>query len=769
MKRNPFLPLMMLCILNTSLSAQERPANPDPARDERVLSADSLITTDAPLDSLYQSLPEVMITGQRPIVKAEPGKLVYDLPRLILNLPVDNAYDALKHLPGVTEMNGALTLAGRSVTIVLDGKVTTMSPEQLYTLLQTIPAGRIQTAEVMYNAPAHYQVRGALINITLLQSTSSSPSWQGEAYAHYRQKYYENFNQRASLIYNRRRFSADFLYSHTHGRGYVLTNKEALHSQADGSVHHITTHEAGRSRSHTHSFRLGADYNIADAHRLSLVYNGSYTTYHSLMDISGTQQSHTLSNSRNYLHNARFDYLTPFGLKAGAELTYYHSPTNQLLHSVMHTDERAAHGDALASHTDALASHADAPASHADTPASHANTLSFYTKNSQRINRWKFFLAQEHTLKHGWGLNYGAIYTTSIDHSYQYYYDTADGYSHAPADDSHAPADEGATPGNSPAIPGDMASRHREQTLNLYAGFSKTLGSNLSLDVSLAVEHYRTPVWNQWDWYPTINLSYVPSPAQVWQLALSSDKRYPDYWVVQDAVSYLGGGYSEIHGNPFLKPAQQYQLQLTHVLKSKYIFSAWFTHTKDYAIQTLYQSPDRLVEIYKYLNFNYQQQAGLQASIPFNVKQWLNSRLTLMGIWHQERDDDFWDIPFNRRICYGIVSLTNTFTLSSKPDLRLTLTGQAISKATQGIYDLPPSGHVNAALRYGFAGGKSILNLYCNDIFETGQIKPRIRFGTQHVTNNYSCFREFGISFTYKFGGYKEKEREEVDTSRFKN
>ena len=71
-------------------------------------------------------------------------------------------------------------------------------------------------------------------------------------------------------------------------------------------------------------------------------------------------------------------------------------------------------------------------------------------------------------------------------------------------------------------------------------------------------------------------------------------------------------------------------------------------------------------------------------------------------------------------------------------------------------------------LRYGFAKNKAILNLYCNDIFETGQISPRIRFKTQNVTNHYSCFREFGVSFTYKFGGYKEKQREAVDTSRFK-
>lgn len=75
----------------------------------------------------------------------------------------------------------------------------------------------------------------------------------------------------------------------------------------------------------------------------------------------------------------------------------------------------------------------------------------------------------------------------------------------------------------------------------------------------------------------------------------------------------MGGEYSEIHGNPYLKPEINYQLQLTYILKSKYIFNVWYSHTKDNATQTLYQSPDRLVEIYKYFNFDFEQQAGIQA------------------------------------------------------------------------------------------------------------------------------------------------------------
>lgn len=722
MKRSYYL-FLALCLCSADLSAQEK----KDADNDRTLSADSLITKDAKLDSLYQSLPEVMITGERPVVKAEQGKLVYDLPRIISEMPVDNAYEAIKELPGVTEMNGVIQLAGQGTTVILNGKVTTLSTEQLYALLKSIPADRIEKAEVMYNAPARYQVRGALINIQLRQNTGGPSSLQGEVYGKYGQNYYEGFEERASLLYNKNKFSADFLYSHRHGRSFATTDKEALHTLADGSTHPMNTYEIRRGRSHTHSFRVGADYDFAKDHQLSFVYNGNYSTYHNHMGITGSQTSSTRSNSSDWLHNGRLDYSTPFGLKAGVELTYYRSPSNQLLDSRLLDDDE----------------------------------LDFYTEDCQRINQWKAFLAQEHKLGRGWGLNYGIVYTTSVDNSYQYYFDPESG----------DPLGVGGTlltndTGEDALI--SMKSRKREQTLNLYAGFNKAFGTKLSLDASLAVERYKSPVWDQWDVYPTINLNYMPAAGHILQLSVSSDKDYPGYWAVQDVISYIGGGYSEAHGNPMLKPAQSYELKLNYVLKSKYIFSAWFNHTKDYSTQVLYQSSQRLVEIYKYMNFDFQQQVGLQASIPFKLNNWLNSRLTLIGLWQHEKDGDFWDLPFDRKRCYGIANMSNTFTLSSKPDLKLSLSGFIHSNAIQGIYDLPVSGNVNTSLRYSFAKGKAVLNLYCNDIFETGQISPRIRFMTQNVTNHYSCFRELGVSFTYKFGGYKEKEREGVDTSRFK-
>ena len=671
--------------------------------------ADSLLTGDVQADSLFQALPEVMVEGERPVVKALPGRLEYDLPRMIAQKPIDNVYDALKELPGVVEMNGGLTLGARGVTVVLDGKVTNMSAGQLYSLLKSMPASRIERVEVMYNAPARYQVRGALINVRLRHRIGDPGSVQGEAFAKYDQRHEASFEERASLLYNGGKLSADFLYSHAHGESYHTTDKEARHWQeAEGEAYSVRNHERGHGRNHTHTFRLGAGYRFAENHSLDFVYNGSYDTSHYNQYTTGTQTATTLGNQEAWLHNGRLDYQASFGLKAGAEFTWYHAPGSQRLVSEM-----------------------------------DGTSMDFYTEDAQRINAWKFYVSQEHQLKHSWGLNYGAVYSTSVDNSYQRY-----------------SGNEG--------LPSDMDSRRREQTLNVYAGFSKSFGEDLSVDFSLAAERYRTPVWDEWSWYPNLTAMYKPSASHIVQLSFSSDKRYPGYWAVQDAVSYLGGGYSEVQGNPLLKPSKDYDVRLVYVLKSKYIFSAWFSHTEDYATQTLYQSPERLVEIYRYLNFDFQRQAGIQASLPFKIKKWLDSRLTLIGVWMREKDNDFYDMPFDRRICYGMAVWNNTVTLSTRPDLRLTLNGFMRSKAHQGTYDLPASGNVDIALRYAFAGKNCTLSAWCKDIFETAGIDPYIRLARQWVTNDYSCYRSVGLSFTWKFGGYQEKRREAVDTSRFK-
>ena len=100
-------------------------------------------------DSLFQTLPELLVTGNKPVVTVDGAKLVFDVRHLIKNKPVDNAFDALKQLPGVTPQGDDINLGGMPVALMINGKLTSMSREQVVTLLKSTPASRVQNAEVM--------------------------------------------------------------------------------------------------------------------------------------------------------------------------------------------------------------------------------------------------------------------------------------------------------------------------------------------------------------------------------------------------------------------------------------------------------------------------------------------------------------------------------------------------------------------------------------------------------------------------------------------
>ena len=85
----------------------------------------------------------MLVKGERPVVKAERGKLVYDLPRMVERLPVNNAYEAVKELPGIVEQDGNLTFGGRSITLVVNGKVSTLDKDDLKSVLQNTPVSLV--------------------------------------------------------------------------------------------------------------------------------------------------------------------------------------------------------------------------------------------------------------------------------------------------------------------------------------------------------------------------------------------------------------------------------------------------------------------------------------------------------------------------------------------------------------------------------------------------------------------------------------------------
>lgn len=662
------------------------------------------------------ALEEVVVKGERPIVKVEGGKLTYDLSQLTENKLVSNAYESLQQLPGVQESGGSLSLAGaRGLSIILNGKPTTMSYEQLVDLLKNTPASRVEKAEVMYSAPPQYHVRGAAINLTLKGYHPGNGGLQGEINAGYVHNYKNGAQGGVSLLYATPKWNIDFLYNAQYGKHRQTTDTYSRHT-LDKEVHDIHQQGAIDNESLAHNVRVGAEYKMNEQSSVSLAYTGIFMPDNEIRSWSNGNfaTSNNLNKGNNKMQNLALDYISSFGMRAGVNYTSYQSEGNQ---DFANKDKEG-------------------------------NTSSFRTTSGQHINKWKVYIDQSHTLPSDWTLSYGTSFAYADDHNTQFYH-TANG-----TDKSGL----------------DTDSRYDEYTYNIYGGVSKSIGERLSFSASVTGEYYKMANYHAWAVYPAAEVTYVADASNILQLAFSSDKTYPGYWDLSESTGYISG-YEEVQGNPMLKPSTDYSLNLNYILKSKYIFSLGYDYQPNKFQQLAYQSSERLTLIYKTLNWDYEQSFSATTVFPFKLGSWLDSRATVQAEYRQAKCEKFFDISFDHSKWIGLGVLDNTVTLSSQPDIRMMLTGIYQSPSIQGSYTLSSIWALNAGVRWSFANQKASIQLRANDVFNSmqGDIDVTLRNRGQYMDMNSNSYsRNVLLSFIYKFGGYKEKEHKKVDTSRFK-
>ena len=135
--------------------------------------------------------------------------------------------------------------------------------------------------------------------------------------------------------------------------------------------------------------------------------------------------------------------------------------------------------------------------------------------------------------------------------------------------------------------------------------------------------------------------SSLHSPSPIFQkLDTSSncDRDYPTYWSVKDFTTYNAGGYGKIVGNPTLKPSRDLSLSLTYILHSRYVASLFFNNSKDEFRQLPYQSDEKKEMEYKHVNFEHVNQVGLMLTVPINIGNWWQNRLTFTGVYQNDKN-----------------------------------------------------------------------------------------------------------------------------------
>ena len=677
------------------------------------VKAQTLTQTDSlTMETMLHNLPEVMVKGSRPIVKAERGMLSYNMPLLLKQLPADNAYEALTRIPGVSDATGSISFSGNEVTLIINGQATTLTQEQLTERLKAMPAAQLAKAEVMLSAPARYHVRGMAINI-VTKDYAGTNQLSGQIIGGMRQNKYANEFGNLYLSLQRGKFGLDAQYKYVNGNSYGESSRIANHPLGNNRVYY--NDETGqKSFGITHDYRLGMNYAFSKNHRLDVAYTGHWDKRCSNSNTTGSSISGMHHDSHEYLHNVDVNYSLPFGLTLNGSYTNYRTPQQQALDGTMHTDE------------------------------SMSETERNLTSGSeQTINKWMFIADQTHSLAHGWGLSYGVKGQFTSNKSYQTTIDK-----------------DGTIQPN-----GTSSVDNNERIWNIYAGFSKQINKALSLEASVAAEQYHSPIWDKWRIYPTLNALWNVNDNHLLNLSFSSNSEFPSYWSTMSSVFY-SSTYTEIHGNPDLKPFAYYNVNLMWQIKRRYTLMAFASLKPDYFVQLPYQTTERMAVIMKETNFDYSNSYGLQASVIFNAGKWLNGNVFAVGTYKHDKSSNFFDLPFNRKKLSVILGGTASVKLCNTQDLRLILNPFFQSKAIQGVYDISPIFRMNAKLQWTSHDGKWGLRLNGNNIFNNLYDTRSVQGNQDYrMKVNYN-WASVTFAVIYKFGGYKEKTVKEVDTSR---
>lgn len=361
------------------------------------------------------------------------------------------------------------------------------------------------------------------------------------------------------------------------------------------------------------------------------------------------------------------------------------------------------------------------------------------SENRQNINRWHVSVDQQHQLGQ-WQLNYGAEYQHSKDHSSQHY-----GIVDMAFDDIL-----------------------NEDVANFYVGTQRSFDWGVSFNASAKGEYYHSKYQHNWNFIPQLGATYYKTPKSIFQLNFNTQRIYPSYWELHGGTSHIND-YSTIIGNPKLQPYIQYDAQFNYILRQKYVATLYFQYGDKATVQLPYQSSDVLSLIYQTINMNYERVVGLNLHTPFNVWYIWNATATANIMNRRAKANHFHDISFDNSkwIFYG--SLTNSFKFSQNCPVSVSVDFSYISPSLQGIADLSAIWKIDAGVKWQFGKKRCCeLDLKADDIFNKWSPTMTISHaGQDYRMKVHDMTRNLKLTFIWRFNGFKPKESNRIDISRF--
>jgi hypothetical protein len=299
-------------------------------------------------------LKEVIVTAKKPLIEQDIDKTIVNVEAMV-SAGTSNTLEVLEKTPGVTvDANGEISLNGRGgVLVLIEGRPTYMSGQDLAGYLKSLPGGTLDKIELMTNPPAKYDAAGsAVINIRLKRNRTQG--YTGNIALNYNQGHMGRSYNSLNLNYLNKKVNLFGNFSYSRNGDF----NEEVYNRAFFSADNVKSAATdlrtyGTNSSNDYMARLGMDYTLSSKTTVGVIgtvsnrtrKEGQYYTSNSyngsdVPDSTGIGNTDGRSTWRQIAANINLQHkFDNKGRELSADLNYinYNSSNDQDLQNFINT------------------------------------------------------------------------------------------------------------------------------------------------------------------------------------------------------------------------------------------------------------------------------------------------------------------------------------------------------------------------------------------------------------------------------------------------
>ena len=684
-------------------------------------------------------LNEVMVQAWRPRIELEAGKMVVRMAGTAMAAG-STAFEILSKSPGVmADHDGNLQLNGKSgVEVMINGRQTYLSSDELKTMLESMPAENIENIELIHSPSAKYPAAGTagLINIVLKENVSLGLN--GTVYGGVEFNEENWYNAGLNLNYNKGKWNT-FLSADLTKSGFMREQEMNRTFTTESEYDYFRQVGDQLDKRWIPSFRAGIDYDLNSRHSIGAMANYSFYDEAGKWDTEtalGNFSEGDLLNisARNRMdedyENARYNFhyigkLDTIGTTITADVDYVE------LNKDLDSD--------FTNHYRYLAENIE------ETEHLFSQSISAYNILAAKAN---LSLPLDEKSVFALGVKGSRVISES---DLQFYL----------GENENQELDESRS----------NSFKYEEQIYAAYASYSNKLSDTWNLQLGLRAEKTlgegispTTGENNEKDYlnfFPNIQISQKVSENYELQYLYTKRIKRPNYSTFNPFLFYLDP-YTYIVGNPELDAEITSSYKVTQNLYGKYQLMLGYDHTEGPMGEYPKYDPETGHTILTTANLDKKTSFSATLVVPLEIGSFWNINNTLIA--NKTNYDIYYDgeLIENDNFHYSIQS---NHQIMLPWDVKMELIGSYMGPVNAGIYSLKSRWFLDAGLKRSFLDDRLDVTLKATDIFKGMKMTVNAAYpGSTFRINQYFYDQSFSLNLRYKLFSSEAKKKTRQDS-----